>query len=138
VINRVVRGLPAAFARHAPCRGNRGGRWHAEGGYEAVAERLFNALDIDPSPSTIRPAGSFAPLALYPRTSPSFGLVSTKMVRTGGRSERRIEEASRHADVGRLAISPHRFASVDSGNPLSMQAQEVKLRRVVEIAESVW
>jgi 5-methyltetrahydropteroyltriglutamate--homocysteine methyltransferase len=28
------------------CRGNRGGHWHAEGSYEDVAERLFNALEI--------------------------------------------------------------------------------------------
>jgi 5-methyltetrahydropteroyltriglutamate--homocysteine methyltransferase len=145
VINRVLRGMPAGLriGMHL-CRGNRGGLWHAEGGYEAVAERLFNSLDIDRfllEYDTPR-AGSFAPLRLLPaHKSVVLGLVSTKTaeLEPAGDLKRRIEEASRYVDGDRLAISPQcGFASVDTGNPLSIQAQEAKLRRVVEVAESVW
>ena len=40
------------------CRGNRGGQWHAEGSYEAVAEKLFNAArrSVSSSSNTIRRA----------------------------------------------------------------------------------
>ena len=82
VTNRVLRGLPETLklGMHL-CRGNRGGHWHAEGSYEPVAERLFNALAIDffylefDSPR----AGSFLPLRLVPPgKSIVLGLVSTK------------------------------------------------------------
>ena len=145
IINRTVRGMPASLriGMHL-CRGNRGGLWHAEGGYEAIAERLFNALDIDHfllEYDTPR-AGSFAPLRLLPgRKSVVLGLVSTKTAELESMDDlkRRVDEASRYVDLGRMAISPQcGFASVDTGNPLSSQAQEAKLRRVVELAKSIW
>lgn len=145
IVNRVVRGLPDGLriGMHL-CRGNRGGIWHAEGGYEAVAERLFNALDIEfflleyDSPR----AGSFEPLRLLPaHKSIVLGLVSTKTaeLETMEMLKRRLDEAGRYLDLARAAVSPQcGFASVETGNPLSMEAQEAKLRRVVELAESVW
>jgi len=145
IVNRVVRGLPEELriGMHL-CRGNRGGIWHAEGGYDAVAERLFNALDIDfflLEYDTPR-AGSFEPLRLLPaRKSVVLGLISTKTAELEAMEmlKRRLDEAGRYVDLARVAVSPQcGFASVDTGNPLPIEAQEAKLRRVVEFAESVW
>jgi methionine synthase II (cobalamin-independent) len=145
VTNRVLRGLPATLnvGMHL-CRGNRGGHWHAEGSYEAVAERLFNALAIPfflleyDSPRS----GDFTPLRLVPNDkSIVLGLVSTKTSALEHKDElkRRIDQASRHVDLARLAVSPQcGFASLDAGNPITPEAQEAKLRLVVELAQEVW
>lgn len=145
VTNRVLRGVPATLSigMHL-CRGNRGGLWHAEGSYEAVADRLFNRLAIGfflleyDSPRS----GDFTPLRLVPNDkSIVLGLVSTKSPELEDKDElkRRIDVASRHVDIGRLAVSPQcGFASVDVGNPVTPDAQEAKLRLVVELAREVW
>ena len=145
VTNRVVRGLPATLAigMHL-CRGNRGGHWHAEGSYEAVADRLFNALAINfflleyDSPRS----GDFTPLRLVPADkSIVLGLVSTKTSALEHKDElkRRVDQASRHVDLARLAVSPQcGFASLDAGNPITPEDQEAKLRLVVELAQEVW
>jgi 5-methyltetrahydropteroyltriglutamate--homocysteine methyltransferase len=145
VTNRVLTGMPATLSigMHL-CRGNRGGLWHAEGSYEAVADRLFNALAIKlflleyDSPR----AGDFTPLRLVPKDkSIVLGLVSTKVSALERKDElkRRIDAASRHVDIARLGVSPQcGFASVDVGNPITPEAQEAKLRLVVELAQDVW
>jgi 5-methyltetrahydropteroyltriglutamate--homocysteine methyltransferase len=145
ITNRVLAAAPKGMAigMHL-CRGNRAGRFHSEGSYEAVAERLFNALDIPfyfleyDSPR----AGDFSPLRLVPRTKRVvLGLVSTKSgsMETQADLERRIGEAQRYVDLDRLSISPQcGFASIEDGNPLSQQAQEAKLKLVVETARAVW
>ncbi|MFL5065501.1 MAG: 5-methyltetrahydropteroyltriglutamate--homocysteine S-methyltransferase [Xanthobacteraceae bacterium] len=145
VTNRVLAGAPAGLhiGMHL-CRGNRGGHWHAEGSYEAVADKLFNRLAIRfffleyDSPR----AGDFAPLRFVPaEKSIVLGLVSTKtpVLEEKDQLKRRIEEASRHVAVERLAISPQcGFASSEKGNPLNPDAQEAKLRLVVETAHEVW
>ena len=145
VTNRVLEGAPPAMriGMHL-CRGNRGGQWHAEGSYDEVAERLFNALDIPfyfLEYDTPR-AGSFAPLRLVPpHKSVVLGIVSTKTPDLEDKDtvKKRIAEAAREIDLDRLAISPQcGFASVDTGNPITPQAQEAKLRLVVELAREVW
>ncbi|MFL5003593.1 MAG: 5-methyltetrahydropteroyltriglutamate--homocysteine S-methyltransferase [Xanthobacteraceae bacterium] len=145
VTNRVLAGAPAGLhiGMHL-CRGNRGGHWHAEGSYEAVADKLFNRLAIRfffleyDSPR----AGDFAPLRFVPaEKSIVLGLVSTKtpVLEEKDQLKRRIEEASRHVAVERLAISPQcGFASSEKGNPVTPDAQEAKLRLVVETAHEVW
>jgi 5-methyltetrahydropteroyltriglutamate--homocysteine methyltransferase len=145
VTNRVLADAPRALriGMHL-CRRNRGGQWHAEGSYDAVAERLFNALDIAfyfleyDSPR----AGTFAPLRLVPRHKRVvLGLVSTKTAAIERKDElkRRIEDATRYVDVDRLAVSPQcGFASLDTGNPISPEIQERKLRLVVELAHEFW
>ena len=144
VTNRVIADMPALRIGMHLCRGNRGGQWHAEGSYDSVAERLFNALNIPfyfleyDSPR----AGSFTPLRLVPRhKSVVLGLVSTKTSVMEGKDElkRRVEDATRYLDLGCLAVSPQcGFASVDTGNPISPQVQEDKLRLVVELAMDIW
>lgn len=145
VTNRVLRGVPPQLhiGMHL-CRGNRGGQWHAQGSYDAVAEKLFNALDITfyfleyDSPR----AGDFAPLRFVPaQKSVVLGLVSTKTSTLEDKAElkRRIEDASRHVDMDRLAVSPQcGFASVETGNPIAPEMQETKLRLVVELAQEIW
>jgi 5-methyltetrahydropteroyltriglutamate--homocysteine methyltransferase len=145
VTNRVLRNAPPTLriGMHL-CRGNRGGQWHSEGSYDAVAERLFNALDIPfyfleyDSPR----AGTFTPLRLVPaHKSVVLGLVSTKTdeIKQKDALRKRIDEAARFVALERLAVSPQcGFASVDTGNPISPQMQERKLRLVVELAHDVW
>ena len=145
VTNRVLAGLPGSLhvGMHL-CRGNRGGTWHAEGGYDAVAERLFNRLAIPfylleyDSPR----AGDFAPLRHLPKDKRVvLGLVSTKTVALEDKEalKRRLEAASRFVDLDRLSVSPQcGFASVAEGNPITLQAQEAKLRLIVALAHEVW
>jgi 5-methyltetrahydropteroyltriglutamate--homocysteine methyltransferase len=144
VTNRVLRGADGIRIGMHLCRGNRGGHWHAEGSYDLVADKLFNALDIDfffleyDSPR----AGDFSPLRLVPKGKTiALGLVSTKAATVEDKAalKRRIEEAGRHVDLDRLALSPQcGFASSEEGNPIPPAAQEAKLRLVVDAARDVW
>ncbi|MGC2717391.1 MAG: 5-methyltetrahydropteroyltriglutamate--homocysteine S-methyltransferase [Pseudolabrys sp.] len=145
VTNRVLRAAPKALhiGMHL-CRGNRGGHWHAEGSYEDVAERLFNALEIPfyfLEFDTPR-AGTFTPLRFVPKhKSVVLGLISSKMPVLEDKAALRVrlDEASRHVSLDRLAVSPQcGFASVDTGNPVTPEAQEAKLRLVIELARDVW
>ena len=145
VTNRVLDGLPAALrvGMHL-CRGNRGGHWHAEGSYDAVAERLFNRLAIPfflleyDSPR----AGDFTPLRHVPKHKRVvLGLVSTKTAAMEHKDDlkRRIDSASRYVDIARLSVSPQcGFASVAEGNPIPPRAQEDKLRLIVALAHEIW
>ena len=145
VTNRVLARAPSELAvgMHL-CRGNRGGHFHAEGGYDAVAEKLFNALDFAfyfleyDSPR----AGDFSPLRFLPKDKHAvLGLVSTKSENMEDPDDlkRRIGAAAEYADGDRLAISPQcGFASVETGNPITPEIQEAKLRLVVEVADAVW
>ncbi|MFY9754754.1 MAG: 5-methyltetrahydropteroyltriglutamate--homocysteine S-methyltransferase [Pseudolabrys sp.] len=145
VTNRVLRAAPKTLhiGMHL-CRGNRGGHWHAEGSYEDVAERLFNALEIpfyflefDSSR-----AGTFTPLRFVPKHKlVVLGLISSKtpVLEDKAALRVRLDEASRHVSLDRLAVSPQcGFASVDTGNPVTPEAQEAKLRLVIELARDVW
>jgi 5-methyltetrahydropteroyltriglutamate--homocysteine methyltransferase len=145
VTNRVLRAAPNTLriGMHL-CRGNRGGHWHAEGSYEAVADRLFNTLDIlfyfleYDSPRS----GTFTPLRFVPKhKSVVLGLVSTKTAVLEDKAELRVrvEDATKFVALDRLAVSPQcGFASVDTGNPVTQQVQEDKLSLVVELAREIW
>jgi 5-methyltetrahydropteroyltriglutamate--homocysteine methyltransferase len=145
VTNRVLKNAPKTLhiGMHL-CRGNRGGQWHSEGSYDAVADRLFNVLNISfyfleyDSPR----AGTFTPLRLVPSgKSVVLGLVSTKTSAMEDKDalKKRVDEAARFVDLERLAVSPQcGFASIDTGNPISPEVQEQKLRLVVELARDIW
>ena len=145
ITNRVLADLPAnlCVAMHL-CRGNRGGQWHSQGSYDDVAEKLFNRLAIKAfflEYDTPR-AGDFSPLRFVPAEKTIvLGLISTKVSAIEDKDElrRRIGDASRYVPLERLALSPQcGFASVDTGNPITPEIQEAKLRLVVELAEDLW
>jgi 5-methyltetrahydropteroyltriglutamate--homocysteine methyltransferase len=143
-INDAVRGRPAnmAVAVHM-CRGNVG-HGMADGGYEPVAERMFNRLDVDGfflEYDTPR-AGDFSPLRFLPKGKTAvLGLVSTKMpeVESPDALRRRIDEAAKFATIDQLALSPQcGFSSSASYNRLPDGVVEAKLARIVEVAHKVW
>jgi 5-methyltetrahydropteroyltriglutamate--homocysteine methyltransferase len=126
------------------CRGNYKGRYLGEGGYDALAERIFAGIDATHfllEYDTPR-AGGFPPLRAVPKNKGIvLGLISSKLreVESLDSLKRRIDEAARYIDIDRLAISPQcGFASAAAGNPLSEADERAKLRRVVETAEAVW
>jgi 5-methyltetrahydropteroyltriglutamate--homocysteine methyltransferase len=127
------------------CRGNFRSKWIAEGGYEPVAERMFNDVNIDGyflEWETER-AGGLEPLRYVPkgRKIVVLGLVSSKLAALDNKDDikRRIEEATKYVALDQLALSPQcGFASTEEGNVLSEEEQWAKLRLVVEIAHEVW
>jgi 5-methyltetrahydropteroyltriglutamate--homocysteine methyltransferase len=127
------------------CRGNLRGAWMAEGGYEPIAERVFNELDVDAfllEFDTPR-AGDFRPLRFVPAPKRVvLGLVSTKTPKLESMEElkRRIDEAARYLPLERLGLSPQcGFSSVaGSGQPISADDQKRKLELVVNVADAVW
>jgi 5-methyltetrahydropteroyltriglutamate--homocysteine methyltransferase len=126
------------------CRGNSRSRWYTEGGYDAIAEKLFGLLDVDAfllEYDSDR-SGSFEPLRLVPRNKMVvLGLVTTKEAKLESQDElrRRIDEAARYIPLENLALSPQcGFASVAAGNLLSIDDQWRKLELVVETTRKVW
>jgi 5-methyltetrahydropteroyltriglutamate--homocysteine methyltransferase len=126
------------------CRGNFRSSWVAEGGYDFVAEALFNELDVDGFFMEWDDArsGGFEPLRFLPKGKVVvLGLITTKRGELEDREviKRRIDEASRHADVDQLCLSPQcGFSSTVEGNVLSREQQAEKLRLIVELAQEVW
>jgi methionine synthase II (cobalamin-independent) len=126
------------------CRGNNESKWYAEGGYEPIAEKLFNSLTVDRfllEYDTER-AGSFEPLRFMPRDKMVvLGLVSSKTPRLESQDEllRRLDEVSRYVPIENLALSPQcGFASTAAGNLLTEEEQWRKLDLVVATARKVW
>jgi len=126
------------------CRGNNRSHWYAEGGYDAIAEKMFSTLAVDrflleyDDPRS----GTFEPLRFVPRgKTVVLGLISTKRPQLESQEEllKRIEEASRYVPMENLTLSPQcGFASVMEGNLLTEDEQWAKMRLVVETARKVW
>jgi 5-methyltetrahydropteroyltriglutamate--homocysteine methyltransferase len=145
LLNETVAGRPAdmTVCMHL-CRGNFAGAWIAEGGYEPIAELLFNDINVDGyflEYDTAR-AGGFAPLRFLPKGKIAvLGLVTTKgpKLETKDELKRRIDEASRYAPLEQLALSPQcGFSSGIGGNAMTVQDEIAKLTLVVETAREVW
>ena len=127
------------------CRGNLKGAWMAEGGYEPIAEKLFNHLDASVyclEYDTER-AGDFAPLRFVPNGKRVIlGLVSTKtpVLESKDALKRKIEEAARHIPLGQLGIGPQcGFSSGGgSGQAVTQDDTRRKLELVMEVADDVW
>jgi 5-methyltetrahydropteroyltriglutamate--homocysteine methyltransferase len=126
------------------CRGNNRSHWYAEGGYDAIAERLFTTMAVDRFLLEYDDArsGTFEPLRFVPRhKAVVLGLVSSKrpQLESGEELVRRIEEASRYLPLENLALSPQcGFASTMEGNLLTEDEQWAKLQLVAETARRVW
>jgi 5-methyltetrahydropteroyltriglutamate--homocysteine methyltransferase len=126
------------------CRGNFEGAWLAEGGYEPVAEILFNEIDVTGYflEYDSERAGGFAPLRFVPKgKTVVLGLVTTKSgtLETKDALKRRIDEAAKFVPLDQLALSPQcGFASGERGNALTVAEEIAKLRLVVDVAREVW
>jgi len=145
LINRTIEGRPAdMFVSMHLCRGNFRSMHIASGGYDPVAEVLFNGINVDCyfMEYDDERSGSFAPLRFLPKgKTVVLGLVTSKRgeLETKDALKRRIEEAARHAPLDQLALSPQcGFASTEEGNLLTVEQQWAKLRLCVEVAEEVW
>lgn len=126
------------------CRGNSGSMWMAEGGYEPVADVIFNEVDVDCyllEYDTPR-AGDFQPLRFVPKgKTVILGLVSSKFPELESKDDlkRRIDEAAKFVPLDQLGLSPQcGFSSGVGGNKVSFDDQRRKLERVVEVAHEVW
>ena len=145
VTNDALRGRPANMttAMHL-CRGNFKGHYLSEGGYESVAERMFNDLDIDVfllEYDTDR-AGDFAPLRHVPKNkSVSLGLITTKSaaLEPVDLLRRRIDLAARHIDISQIGICPQcGFASTVGGNDVTLADEIAKLNLLTSTARAMW
>jgi 5-methyltetrahydropteroyltriglutamate--homocysteine methyltransferase len=145
LINAAIANRPAGMrvCVHL-CRGNFKSAWAAEGGYEPVAEVLFNELAVDGYFLEYDDArsGDFAPLRHVPKgKSVVLGLVSTKLDRLETKEDlkRRIDEAARFAPIEQMCLSPQcGFSSTVHGNAIAVESQAAKVRLVVETARDVW
>ena len=126
------------------CRGNFRSSWIAQGGYEPVAEMLFNEINVDGyfMEFDTERAGGFEPLRFVPKNKTVvLGLVTSKAGALESTEEllRRIDDAAKYIDLQQLCLSPQcGFASTEEGNVLSEDQQWAKLARIVEVASKVW
>jgi 5-methyltetrahydropteroyltriglutamate--homocysteine methyltransferase len=145
VINRAIANRPAdmVITTHL-CRGNNQSMWVAEGGYDFVAEALFNDLKVDGYFLEFDDArsGTFEPLRHVPKGKQVIlGIVTTKRAELEDKDmlKRRIDEAAQYVDIDQLGISGQcGFSSTEEGNVLTIDEQRAKLELVVEVAEEVW
>ena len=126
------------------CRGNFKSAFVAEGGYDRVAEVMFNEIDIDAFLLEFddERSGSFEPLRFLPKGKQVvLGLISSKLPALESKDEikRRVEEAAKFAPLDQLCLSPQcGFSSTCHGNDLSFDDQRRKLELVVACAEEIW
>ena len=144
-INKALAGRPAdmAITTHM-CRGNNQSMWAAEGGYDFVADSLFNKLDVDGffCEWDDERSGSFEPLRYLPKGKHVvLGVVTSKRGELESKDfiKRRVEEAAKYTDIDQLCLSTQcGFSSTSEGNDLTEQQQWDKLRLIVEVAEEIW
>lgn len=138
-----ARNSGAILAIHL-CRGNNRSHWYAEGGYDAIAEKLFGTLKVDRLLLEYddERSGSFEALRFVPKDRVVvLGLVTTKKAQLEGTDEvmRRIDEAAKYFPIENLALSPQcGFASTMEGNLLTEEQQWAKVKLVVDVARRLW
>ena len=145
MINKAIADRPKdmAVTTHM-CRGNNQSMWAAEGGYDFVADTLFNQLDVDGffCEWDDERSGGFEPLRYLPKGKHVvLGIMTTKRGELESKDylKRRVEEASRYADIDQLCISGQcGFSSTKEGNDLTQDQQWAKLTRLAEVAAEVW
>jgi len=145
MINTAISGRPAdmTITMHL-CRGNFRSSWIAQGGYEPVAELLFNTIGVNGyfMEFDSERAGGFEPLRFVPKgKTVVLGIVTSKSgaLESEDDLKRRIDAAAKHVDLDQLCLSPQcGFASTEEGNSLTEDEQWKKLERIVQVAEAVW
>ena len=149
----VYAGMINAAMKHKPvdmtvsmhlCRGNFRSTFVASGGYEPIAELLFNHTDVDAyfMEWDNDRSGGFEPLRFLPKgKTVVLGLVTSKSGDIESKDElrRRIDEAAKYTAIDQLCLSPQcGFASTEEGNVLTEEAQWAKLRTIVELSKEIW
>ena len=145
LINDSIAGQPSdmTICMHL-CRGNFAGAWVAEGGYEPVADLLFNEVNVTGYflEFDSERAGGFEPLRFLPKGKVAvLGLVTTKssVMETKDDLKRRIEEATKFAPLDQLALSAQcGFSSGIGGETMTVEREFEKLQLIVETAREVW
>ena len=145
MINAAISDIPAdmTITMHL-CRGNFRSSFVATGGYEPVAELLFNTINVHGyfMEYDSERAGGFEPLRFVPKgKTVVLGLVTTKTgtLERRTRSSAASSEAAKFVDLDQLCLSPQcGFASTEEGNVLAEDEEWAKLRMIVEIADEVW
>ncbi len=145
MINKAISEIPSDMVTTLHlCRGNFKSMWIGSGGYEPVAEVLFNAVNVHGyfmEYDTER-AGGFEPLRFVPKGKMVvLGLVTSKHGTLESKDElkRRIDEAAKFIDLDQLCLSTQcGFASTEEGNVLTEDEEWAKIERVVEVAREVW
>jgi 5-methyltetrahydropteroyltriglutamate--homocysteine methyltransferase len=145
LINAAISDIPpdVTIAMHL-CRGNFQSTFVASGGYEPVAEVLFNTINVHGyfMEYDSDRAGGFEPLRFVPKgKTVVLGLVTTKSGRLESKDDikRRIDQAAKFVPLDQLCLSPQcGFASTEEGNILAEDEQWAKLKMIVELAEEVW
>lgn len=145
VVNDAIRDRPQKLtvAMHI-CRGNKEGKWMAEGSYDYAAESVFPRLNVDAffleydSPR----AGGFPPLKYVPPSKTVvLGLITTKSPQLEPKDflRKRIDQASKYFPIEQMCVSTQcGFASTIMGNPLSIDEEERKLALIVDVARDTW
>jgi len=146
MIEHAIKDRPAdmVVTMHS-CRGNFRSTWIAEGGYEPIAEVMFNETPLDGyflEYDTER-SGGFEPLRFFPKGNKQIvlGLVTSKSgtLEKKDAIKRRIDEATKYVALDQICLSPQcGFASTEEGNVLAEDEQWAKLRMIVELADEVW
>jgi 5-methyltetrahydropteroyltriglutamate--homocysteine methyltransferase len=145
LINDAVAGRPndMSVCIHM-CRGNAQSQWFAAGGYEPIAEQVFNLTEVDGFflEYDDERSGDFAPLRFVPEGKMIvLGLVTTKRGDLESKDDlkRRIDEAAKHVSLDQLCLSPQcGFSSNAVGNLITEDDEIAKLKLVVEVAQDVW
>ncbi|HVV13313.1 5-methyltetrahydropteroyltriglutamate--homocysteine S-methyltransferase [Amycolatopsis sp.] len=126
------------------CRGNFRSSWVAEGGYDFVADALFNELNVDGYFLEFddERSGGFEPLRFVPKGKfVVLGLMTTKRgeLESVDSLRQRLDAAAKYVDLDQLCLSPQcGFSSTEEGNDLTQDQQKAKLERIVETAALVW
>jgi 5-methyltetrahydropteroyltriglutamate--homocysteine methyltransferase len=126
------------------CRGNFRSSWVASGGYEYVADAMFNQLNVDGFflEYDDERSGGFEPLRFVPRDKlVVLGLVTSKTCVLEKKDDlrRRLDEASKFVPLDQICLSPQcGFSSTLEGNRLTVDQEIAKLELVVETARDVW
>src|SRR5690606_10919555 len=120
------------------------GQWAGAGGYDPIAATRFRDIAADAYflEYDSERAGGYEPLALLPEGKRAvLGLVSTRLgdVEDPGRVEHQVREATRHAPLDRLCLSPQcGFARSYRGHAFDEGVQREKLALVVAVAGRLW
>jgi len=145
LINSVINGRPddLTIGVHM-CRGNFRSTWFAQGGYEPVAEVLFNEMNVDAyfMEYDDERSGDFSPLRFLPdNKTVVLGIVTSKTgdLESKDYVKRRVDEAARYMPLANMCLSPQcGFSSTVHGNELTEAAQWAKLEMIVNVAQEIW